>query len=154
MLFPAAGMLCAVLEAARQIADKTKIVQEYEFRDILISRALVVPQDEGIAIVLHIKPRKIGTQGTDAPWLEFTVYSQSNDGECAEHCSGLLQILYRSSVNETERSAEAAAEWISLQQEYKDAQQICTEDCTQDHFYKELGVKKRDMYYGRVSFID
>ena len=150
MLFPAAGMICAVLEGARQIADKAKVVQEYEFRDILISRALVVPQDEGIAMVIHMKPRKIGTQGTDAPWLEYTVYSQSYDGECAEHSSGLLRIRYQSDVNEEERLEEAAAEWTSLRREYEDAQKVCTDTYTPEYFYKELALKKRDMYYGKV----
>ena len=154
MLFPAAGMLCAVLEAARQIVDEAKVVKEYEFRDILISRALVVPADEDVAMVIHIKPRKIGTKGTDTPWLEFTVFSQSNDGECAEHSSGLLQIVYHSDENEGERLEEAAAEWASLRQEYADAQRVCTETMSEEYFYQELALKKRDMAYGKLLSMD
>ena len=153
ILFPAAGMLCAVLEAARQLADKTKTVQNYELRDILINRAFIVPPDEGISMVLHMKPRKIGTKGTDAPWLEFTVYSQSNDGEYTEHCSGLLQILYCSDMNEKERVAEAAAEWKALQDDYADAQRVCTGNYTPEYLYDVLALKNRDMYYGKYPLI-
>lgn len=73
ILYPAAGMLCAVIEGARQIADVTRTIESFEFRDVLIHRAAVVSPDEGLRLSLYMKPRKIGTRGGDAPWMEFTV---------------------------------------------------------------------------------
>ena len=103
-------------------------------------------------MVLQMKPRKIGTKGIEAPWLEFTVYSQSKEGEYSEHCSGLLQVQYSSDTNEEERETEAAVEWESFQSEYANVQQICTDDQTPEYFYDDLVSKKRNMYYGKSCY--
>lgn len=51
-VFPAAGMVCAALEGTRQIADKSRVVESFEFRDISIARALIIPpSDPGVDVL-------------------------------------------------------------------------------------------------------
>ena len=118
VLYPAAGMLCAVLEAGQQLAEANKTLKAFEFRDVIIGHALIIPSnDEGVSMELHMKPRKAGTKSTDAPWWEFTIYSLPKRGEYIEHCSGLMQIQYESNPNELESTKEAVREWEAYQQE-------------------------------------
>ena len=150
ILYPAAGMLCAVIEGARQIADETRTIESFEFRDVLIHRAAVVPADEGIRLSLHMKPRKIGTKGGDAPWTEFTVYSMTNSGEHSEHCSGLFQTQYHLDAGAAERAAELAADWQTVKDDYAEYQRLCVEDKPPENFYSET-LQRRGMYYGEFS---
>ena len=118
ILYPAAGMLCAVLEGVKQLAAADKKVNAFDFRDIILGRALIVPADDkGVGITVHVRPRKIGTKGTDASWLEFTVYSQPSDSEHVEHCSGLIQIQYDPKSGPVDEETESAHEWHACKQE-------------------------------------
>lgn len=118
-VFPAAGMVCAALEGARQIADKARIVDSFEFRDISIARALIIPpSDSGVDVFTRLNPRKPGHLRADmSPWYEFTFSSlevpETKDPKYVEHARGFVAINYRSESSEVfltsnEYSAEAA----------------------------------------------
>ena len=133
-------MLCGVLEATRQLEDETKTVQSYEFRDIVLNRALVIPpEDEKVVIMmLHLKPRKIGTKANDTTWHEFTVYShETSSNEHVENCSGLILIHYANEMNGAEEAAETAAEWSRLKVEYEDALLDCKHTVKTKDFYEK-----------------
>ncbi|KAI3336843.1 putative polyketide synthase [Xylariaceae sp. AK1471] len=133
---PAASMLCAVLEAARQLANKTKKVQGFELRDILLGRAIAIPSGEtGISTVLHIKPRKAGTRATESFWYEFTIYSEPKCQEIVEHCSGLLRIQYSPQTSNDEMNAEDTAECESMREEYAKYLLICKKYIKPERFY-------------------
>ena len=147
ILYPAAGMLCAVLEASKQLASEDKTVKGFEFRDIIIGRALIVPSDDhGVSMTLHIRPRKIGTKGTDASWMEFTVYSQSKDSEHIEHCSGLIQTQYEARTEVSDSEDEEIREWHGCKDEYLRCQKACTDTVNMEEFYSDLA--SRGMQYG------
>ncbi|MCJ1403373.1 hypothetical protein MMC11_006596 [Xylographa trunciseda] len=137
ILFPAAGMLCAALEAVQQLVDETKTVQSYEYRDIILSRAFVIPPEDKVSMQLHLKPRKIGIKGHEKPWYEFTVYSENNNYEHVEHCSGLIKIHYVSESDRTEEVAEADAEWKSWKEEYAECQLACKKPVKTKDFYEK-----------------
>src|SRR5690606_30892920 len=67
IVFPAAGMICAVIEGARQMAEtegSDADVSGFELREISISQALVIPNDDvGAETYLHLKRRKVGMMG-------------------------------------------------------------------------------------------
>lgn len=110
ILFPGAGMICAVLEAARQLADPKRVLEAFELRDISIGRALVIPDtDPGVETFTHLKQRKLGMKSTTAIWWEFTFYSCPRDGEHSEHASGLLKLQYVSEATEVDAGKEVAA---------------------------------------------
>jgi hypothetical protein len=149
ILFPAAGMLCAALEAVRQLADETKKIESYEFRDAVFNRALVIPEDnKRILMMLHMKSRKIGTKANDSTWYEFTVFSQLNNEEHVENCSGLIRINYSSETNAVEHLVEAAAECERLKADYEHCQHECKHSIKTKTFYDKwntLGVQ-----YGKI----
>ena len=133
-------MLCGVLEATRQLEDKTKTVQTYEFRDIVLNRALVIPPEDEkvIVMMLHMKPRKIGTKANDTTWHEFTVYShETASNEHVENCSGLILVHYAYETNGDEEAAETAAEWTRLKAEYEDALLDCKHNVKTKDFYEK-----------------
>lgn len=125
-IFPAAGMVCAALEGARQIADKARIVDSFEFRDISIARALIIPaSDPGVDVFTRLNPRKTGHLRADmSPWYEFTFSSlelpEMKDRKYVEHARGLVAINYRSESSEVfVTSDEYSAEAATTKKEYE-----------------------------------
>ena len=118
-VFPAAGMVCAALEGARQITDKSRVVDSFEFHDISIARALIIPpSDPGVDVFTRLNPQQTGHLRADmSPWYEFTFSSlevpEIKGSKYVEHARGFVAINYRSASSETflttnEHSAEAA----------------------------------------------
>ena len=142
-------MLCAALEAVQQLVDEDKVVHSYEYRDIILSRAFVIPADEKVSMLLHLKPRKIGIKGHEKPWYEFTVYSENNNFEHVEHCSGLIKIQYVSESERSEEVAEADAEWQRYKKEYEEAKLACKKLVKTKDFYEKWYA--RGVQYGKTS---
>ncbi|KAL9085033.1 MAG: hypothetical protein Q9165_007774 [Trypethelium subeluteriae] len=147
ILYPAAGMICAVLEASQQLAEENKKLKGFEFRDVVVGTALIIPSnEEGISMELHMKPRKVGLKNTDSSWWEFTIYSHPKGGQYVEHCSGLVQIQYEAKPSELELIEEAAQEWKAYQQEYAEYQRVCTNNVKPEDFYATWDA--RGLNYG------
>ncbi|OBR04783.1 Beta-ketoacyl synthase domain-containing protein [Colletotrichum higginsianum IMI 349063] len=95
ILYPAAGMMIMAIEALCQKADENQTVDGYELRDVIIGKALVVPQDEdGVETMLTVKPSRLGSRTNNASsvWQEFQLYSRKESWEL--NCSGLIRIRY------------------------------------------------------------
>ena len=144
ILYPAAGMLCAVLEAGQQLVEENKKLKAFEVRDVAIGHALMIPSnDEGVTMELCMKPRK------DSSWWEFTVYSQPKGGEHVEHCSGLMQIHYEADPTELSSTEEAVQEWKAYQQEYTKSQGLCKDSIKPEDFYAKWDA--RGLNYGKAT---
>ncbi|KAJ8122817.1 hypothetical protein ONZ43_g1083 [Nemania bipapillata] len=139
VFLPVASILCAVLEAGQQLADKTKKVQGFELRDILVGDAIDIPPgDTGISTGLHMKHRKVGTRSRESFWYEFTFYSELKDQEVVERCSGLLRIQYTQQTSEAEMDTEDAediAECERMRKEYAKYLLICKKSIKPERFY-------------------
>lgn len=143
-------MLCAVIEACKQLAAADEVIKGFEFRDIIIGNALLIQlEDKGVPINLHIRPRKIGTKGTAASWLEFTLYSQPKDADHTEHCSGLIQIQYQPRDGKLLNHIEESRDWNARKEEFLNLQQLCTDIEGKTEFYAKWA--KRGMEYGKSS---
>ncbi|KAJ8131128.1 hypothetical protein O1611_g2501 [Lasiodiplodia mahajangana] len=134
---PVASMLCAVLEAAQQLAHnrarKASKIQGFELRDVLIGDTISVPSGEtGVSTALHIKPRKAGTRSRDSFWYEFTFYSEQKDKDIVEHCSGLLQIQYSP---DDEMDLEDIAECQNMREVYEKNLPGCKKSMKPERFY-------------------
>jgi hypothetical protein len=139
IIFPGAGMMCCALEAARQMADPMRIVETFEFRDVTMGRALVVPDsDRGVEIFTSLTPRKTGMKARDAPWYEYTLFSLQDDGGHNEHSSGLVKIEYKPEEISIQEDAETNAEIESYKQHYQEALQECTASMVPADMYAEL----------------
>ena len=84
------------IEAVRQNVAPEREAQGYELRDVNIGKAMVVPQDDdGIEVMLQLRPWRIGTAAPTAVWEEFTISSRTADQEWQENCSGLILVRYK-----------------------------------------------------------
>ncbi len=137
ILYPAAGMMCSVIEAARQTADPTREIEGYELRDVLIGKAIVIPRDDsGTETMLCFKPWRLGSQASTTVWQEFTLNSRSGDA-WTQNCSGLVVIKYKSTPNPLFRNEDAAmAEFY--RQRFIDVGNNCPQVTTSQDFYEHL----------------
>lgn len=88
-LYPAAGMLVMVLEAARQFVPDQDTIGGFEFRDVRIGRAMVIPETgHGLETSLSIKPRAI-----DFDEYDFSLISRTAEDNWQENCKVSLRIV-------------------------------------------------------------
>jgi len=132
-------MICCALEAARQMADPKRVVDTFEFRDITMGRALLVPDSErGVEIFTCLKPRKVGMKARDAPWYEYTFYSLQEDGGHNEHSSGLVKVEYKQDGGDLEGDAETSLIYENYKHDYQRAVQECTDTMSREDLYADL----------------
>ncbi|KAK4118277.1 putative polyketide synthase [Parathielavia appendiculata] len=153
ILYPAAGMMIAAIEAMHQRADKNTEIEGYELRDVIIGKAIVVPQDEdGVETMLSIKPFRLGSQALTAVWNEFRLYSRKEVWEL--NCSGLIRVQYKSKpAAAAEKSGllfanEEALAAQELAGQYRRVRQDCSRTQNPRHFYEHL--TSIGLYYGPV----
>ena len=99
VLYPAAGMICAAIEAIQHVANPSRKIRTIELRDVIIARALVIPSsDSGVKVLTKMRPQRLGTKGDSLTWFEwnFTSLDESSgkSGNYLEHASGLIAIVY------------------------------------------------------------
>ncbi|KAK2051751.1 beta-ketoacyl synthase domain-containing protein [Colletotrichum caudatum] len=96
VLYPAAGMLVMAIEASRQVADGTKALGGFRFRDVSFKLALRVPDDaDGVESQFYLRRHRESSVPASAPsaWKEFQLWTLQN-GEWREHCHGFVQTEY------------------------------------------------------------
>jgi len=135
-LYPAAGYIAMALEAAQQIADKDKSIESIKFRDVHITKAIVVPDDQfGVETYLQMRRQRTGTNGVWTGWWEFSVFTCLESQELEENGFGLVTIQYIS---------EASSPWSTgkhltceaLKEEYRISKEACTRRIEPKHFYE------------------
>lgn len=136
VLYPAAGMMVMAIEAAAQNADSHKLIAGFELRDISIRNAIVVPEEDGIETMLHMRPWRMGSRASSSAWEEFSIYSRANH-EWVLNCSGLLQIHYRSEHNPLFTNEEALQN-ANHKQTYHGMVDNCTKPNPAWQFYEQM----------------
>lgn len=96
IVFPATAYLALAIEAVSQITgvkDKPLERVAFEFRNVNISAALVVPKEDSDDLELHttMSPRKLSTANNSVDWHEFSV-SSWEAGQTAVHCTGSIRL--------------------------------------------------------------
>lgn len=160
-VFPAAGMVCAALEAARQLADKSRVVESFEFHDISIQRALIIPpSDPGVDVFTRLNSHKAGPQRADmSPWYEFTFSSlevpETRTSKYVEHARGFVAINYRSeSMDNFLTANENSAEAARTKKEYEDIKSSGKIDVSKTTHYMntvEMGFDYGPTFQGLTS---
>lgn len=118
ILYPLAGMLVMTIEASRQISDKTKEIEGYQFRDVSVGNAMLVPADEPIETKLQFRPWRMGSRLPTSYWQEFTISCRNRQGGWQQHCSGLVALKYKTAANET-FADETTADTQRMRKEYQ-----------------------------------
>ncbi|OTA96302.1 hypothetical protein M434DRAFT_375109 [Hypoxylon sp. CO27-5] len=96
LLYPGAGMIAMVVEAARSIAKPDLVVKGYRFREVTIHSALVVPSEvTGVEVQLYMQNQK-NSRTTGITTIECREFCLSSciDNEWKDICSGLVTTEY------------------------------------------------------------
>ncbi|KAK7757297.1 hypothetical protein SLS62_000847 [Diatrype stigma] len=95
-VFPAAGYFSMAMEAITQIhsmSGNPVDIECYVLRDVLIQQALVTPDDDnGIEVLLNMRPSAHGKGESQHQWWEFNVSSVSQEGYVKNHMVGNIGI--------------------------------------------------------------
>lgn len=149
VLFPGAGMVSIVLEAAQQMVDPGKTPHAFKLRDVSFLAAIALPEDMATEVILHMRPHLVATTGsTPAAWWEFTVSSATGPtGQLRNNCRGLMTIIY-----EEQRSSQMAKEDTSIETariaDYRDILLEYPETCSKAAFYDRM--TKSAFRYGEL----
>ena len=129
VVFPAAGMICSVIEAAQQTVDAEESGDEilgFELRELSVSKALVIPNNEtGAEIYVSLRRRKVGMGSSAGPWYEFSYYSCQEGDVFVEHAAGLLQIQRPKEVTEVDGGREAKEEILTYRRRWDNKRARC-----------------------------
>ena len=110
IIFPGSGYLCMAIEAIRQDLQNRQsmgTVRQYIIRDIVFSKALLIPEPPGqIEIQLSLKALKIGNARDTSGWNDFRVFSLSQEGVWSENCRGSIMVEFGSAADGFESSCE------------------------------------------------
>ncbi|CAG7931685.1 unnamed protein product [Penicillium olsonii] len=96
IVYPAAGYITMAMEAVKQRvlwgAPGTQ-VSGYQFRDVAISSALLIPETPGeVEVVITLKAFAESVRSPSSLWDEFSVSSVSGENRWTEHCRGLIAV--------------------------------------------------------------
>ncbi|KAK0384632.1 hypothetical protein NLU13_8718 [Sarocladium strictum] len=139
VLFPGAGMVSLVLEAAQQLSEPNQTPHSFRMRDVAFMAAMSLPEDTTTEVIVHMRPHHAATSGsTPATWWDFSLSSCSGpSAKLRNNCRGLLAVVYRETLSpymlkEEEASVSArVADYHTILREYP-------ETCSSDAFYDRM----------------
>ncbi|KAH9222301.1 hypothetical protein DL95DRAFT_508189 [Leptodontidium sp. 2 PMI_412] len=142
VVLPGGASLAMAIESCQQIADASKKINGFEFRDVNFTRALMFgAPDHAIEVSMVFRPENLGTRTSEHAWHKFTFSSISEDNIATEHSNGLVRIQYTSPRSEVENGNEAD---LKAQEYLKTYQKLCLESNMEvdiDDMYKEIDGK-------------
>jgi acyl transferase domain-containing protein len=144
-------MIVMAVEAARQVADEDKPIKGYELRDIKISKAIMIPQDEeGSETTIQMRPWKLGSRAATSTWTwqEFVICSKGNGQDWEENCSGLIQIQYEQQPQTSNENFEEQSQIEEHHQRYLEVKKACTFNEIPRQVYESL--ETIGMQYGPI----
>ena len=150
ILYPAAGFITMVIEAARQVAEQGRVVKSFKLRDIQITAPAFMSEDFDNEFVLQFNPHLTGTRDTSSTFTEFTVSSASDGQDLRQNCSGLLFIEYQHAEG-SDMAFEYALENLEYRDRYRDILRLCHFSEGPDTFYQGLaniGLKYGPAFQG------
>lgn len=151
VVFPAAGMISVVLEAAQQLAEPGKAIHALRLRDVSVNAALSIL--EGVATEIVVTMSRSGNQ--EGPWWDFTVSSaNTSSSQLRDNCRGLITIDYapgRSAfmIREDEQLRDQKiAQYHDVVQELARRGTTMSKEDFYTQIAKETGFKYGDVFQG------
>ncbi|KAI1408201.1 ketoacyl-synt-domain-containing protein [Hypoxylon sp. FL1857] len=155
MVYPAAGMVTMVLEAAKQLAPEN--FSGIEITQFKIEKAMIIPgTSHGLEYALNMNKRtnqlavtspanaESSLATTPSTTFEFFVYSKQLDRPWEEHGSGFVTIHHRQSVEGARAEHQILRENLlqagRYYQTYLDAKNNCDESVIPRQLYETLDV--------------
>lgn len=143
IIYPVSGMICMILEAAKQMSRDSDNLSGYEISEMCINKAMIIPNTaHGLEVALNIKfshdssseaVTKYGAQ-------EFAIYSKPLDRPWERHATGLLHFRYK--------TVGCKAKIQNYNARYKDLSNSCTETVVPRQLYEHLDAV--GMNYGSL----
>lgn len=132
VVFPAAGMISMVLEAAQQLAELGKAIHALRLRDVSVMAALSIL--EGVAAEVTVTM----SMGQTGPWWEFVMSSaNTSTGQLRDNCRGRIMIDY----------APSRSEHMVSEDDHVRAKRIAEyQDVVQDLALRGNTISKEDFY--------
>lgn len=148
IIFPGSGYLCMAVEAIRQDLQTRQsmgTVRQYIIRDIVFSKALLVPEPPGkIEIQLSLKPLKIGNTRDSSGWNDFRIFSLSQEGVWSENCRGSIMVEFSSAADGFESLYEESQTSIALRERIRCLKGQSLRPLSSDDFYQKLRSNGND----------
>ncbi|KAF4345876.1 polyketide synthase [Fusarium beomiforme] len=133
ILYPGAGMICMVIEAALQIADPLKVLDQIELRHVQLEHPMVMPDgDTGIETKLQLLRPKLMSSATHCH--EFRISSGSEGTSLQLNCFGYVMVKYASDSPPVN----------SFTVELQEAEATCQSPLNVEQFYsktKQIGLQ-------------
>jgi acyl transferase domain-containing protein/NADPH:quinone reductase-like Zn-dependent oxidoreductase len=147
-VYPAGGFVAMAIEAACQ---STKLLQSeisgYKLRDITISSALVIPDDdEEVETMVCLSPYSEFSGSSSGTWQQFKIYSVTGAHNWTEHCRGLIMVQKEVPMNEIDGQRSLTEEREDRIGMIADAEAICSQDVDIKQLYMDL--KMAGLHYG------
>ncbi|KAI3541422.1 PKSN polyketide synthase for alternapyrone biosynthesis protein [Colletotrichum filicis] len=138
ILYPAAGMLIMVLEAALEIAEndsnRTKKITGVELGQVSFERGLVVPNDDAVETHLSMRPDEMFPEK-----YHWTIFSIPSGGTWQKHSSGTVITIYEDTGSNIE-------DWQARAESFEDMKKRASRKLDVAAFYDQL--KSIGMDYG------
>ena len=137
ILYPAAGFIAMVIEAAVQVAEQGRTVRSFKLHDIQITAPAFMSEESDTEFVLQFDPHLTSTRDTLSTFTRFVISSGSNGQDLRQNCFGLLFIEYQYAEG-SDMALEHALESLEYRDSYRDTLRSCHLSEEPDKFYQEL----------------
>ena len=148
IIFPGSGYLCMAIEAITQDLQGRQsmgTIRQYIIRDIVFSKALLVPELPGkIEIQLSLKALKIGNARDSSGWNDFRVFSLSQEGVWNENCRGSIMVEFGSSVDGFETPCDESHKFSAMRERAQFLKGQGSQPFSSSDFYQNLRSNGND----------
>lgn len=144
VLYPAAGMLIMVVEAALQMANPKMTLKGVTFENVHFERGLVIPSaDQAVETSLSVQPHEA------IPTLySFTVFSITDGGKWTKHCFGKFSIVYEDTLSQVDPEGIDISDWREHANHFHQIKSQSTLRVNVAKLYEDL--EKVGMEYGET----
>lgn len=139
ILYPGAGYIAMVLEAAYQTASETQQIAAYKLRDIQFTSAAIFNEGTDLEFTVQLRPHIAGTRDLSSTWTEFFISSSPDGKSLIRNCSGLVILEYESAEG-SQIKHERECELQASRSKYSEAKELCKNCINPKDFYTDLAL--------------
>ena len=163
LVFPATGYLAMTLEATYQYGvlhnNPATSATQYRFREISISRPMVLSEDSPTEVSFVMRPREEGSREFSKSWMAFAVKSWTSQNGWIEHCHGLISLYQDDQApNPINGERQKAVQQNQYKKVVDDLQMRCQSSVKVDDLYSrfsraglEFGPAFRNITEGQAT---
>ncbi|KAH8169844.1 KR domain-containing protein [Sarocladium implicatum] len=140
VLYPGAGFLVMAIEAALQIADRSRKITDVLLQEVEFLSAMLVAQDRELEHIVTLRPFRSSTSKGEAQWMEFVICSSPDSKSLVRNCHGQVRMVYEN-VDGTSIRPKSDA-----QSQYQEATASCHSNQDAGDFYQ--GLDQLGLTYG------